>query len=31
LTLRQHCGYADRDAMQRLKITGMVLFLQRWV
>lgn len=29
LTLRQQCGYADRDVMQRLKITGMVLFLQR--
>jgi len=29
LTLRQQCGYADRDALQRLKITGMVLFLQR--
>jgi hypothetical protein len=28
LTLRQQCGYADRDVMQRLKITGMVLFLQ---
>jgi len=29
LTLRKQCGYADRDAMQRLKITGMVFFLQR--
>jgi len=29
LTLRHQYGYADRDAMQRLKITGMVLFLQR--
>jgi len=31
LTLRQQCVYADRDAMQRLKITGIILFLQRCV
>ena len=29
LTLRQQCGNSDRDAVQKFKITGMVLFLQR--